>query len=68
MTGSWIHQEIDAARGEADHDMRLRHFHMNLAALNRNLEEQRKTMEKRLFRWEVPGSAMLPWKETWHLR
>lgn len=68
MTGSWIHQEIDAARGEADHDMRLRHFHLNLPALNRKLEEQGKAMEKRLFGWEVPSGEMRPWKVTWHLQ
>lgn len=68
MTGAWIHQEIDAAQGEGDHDMRLRHFHLNLSALNRQLEEQGKEMEKRLFGWQVPGSDMQPWKETWHLR
>ena len=68
MTGSWVHPEIDAASGEADHDMRLRHFHLNLPALNRKLKEQGKTMEKRLFGWEVPGGDLQPWKETWHLR
>ncbi|HEX4952692.1 MAG TPA: NACHT domain-containing protein [Thermoanaerobaculia bacterium] len=68
MTGSWIHDEIDAASAEPDHEMRLRHFHLNLPALNRKLEEQGKTMEKRLFEWKVPGNDMQPWKETWHLR